>query len=224
MKKVCVWFVLLGLTGSLAQAESLFRASAVYTAQQQGTPPSLFVSPQARQVGDVITVVINEVSTQQTQGELRVNRLQQIDETSTGVMNNAIGTLVNKIPFVGEQVRNTITDKLRLPSFNGIEDQNVLTSQANTLRRNTLQERVACQVVQVLPNGFLMVQGRKTVFMNKEENDLFVTGIINPFYLDRNNEIASSRVGNLQFLSGGRGVLSRPQTDGLTGKLYQIFR
>jgi flagellar basal body L-ring protein FlgH len=59
--------------------------------------------------------------------------------------------------------------------------------------------------------------------MSKERGELVVTGIVKPYYLDRNNRISSTQVANLQILQGGKGVISRQQNDGLANKIYQFF-
>jgi len=58
---------------------------------------------------------------------------------------------------------------------------------------------------------------------NKERGNLIVTGIVKPYYLDRNNQISSKQVANFQMLQAGKGVISRQQTDGIANKVYQFF-
>jgi flagellar basal body L-ring protein FlgH len=59
--------------------------------------------------------------------------------------------------------------------------------------------------------------------MAKERTDMFVSGIVNPFYLTRMNEIDSQQVANLQFLTGGKGMISGQQREGLIGKMTQLL-
>lgn len=203
-----------------AHAESLFRASTTYNAQEPLKPRSLFTPPIAREVGDLITITIDDTSTLDTTSELKITRNQTINENGSSLFNNMVGFVLGKIPFINtSKVANT----LQAPSFNGLNNANNMDSKAQTQRTTTITDSITCQVVQVLPNGDLMVQGQKTIQASKERADLMVTGIVRPYYLDRNNQIASSKVGNFQLIQGGKGVISRQQSDGIANKIYQFF-
>lgn len=213
--------LLLSLSGT-AQAESLFRASAVH---QDDRGPivsrSLFTPPISRQVGDIVTIQINEKNIMNTQAELKINRAQAIGSDNAGTINMVTRFIVDKLPF--KRGKETLTNKLSVPSLAGSESNNTFNSKAQGTRSRTLQDQIACQVVQVLPNGDLIVQGQKTVMMNKEREELIVTGIVRPYYLDRDNRISSDRVANFQMMQGGKGVISRQQNDGLVNKIHQFL-
>lgn len=202
-----------------AQAESLFRASTSYNAEEALKPRSLFTPPISREVGDLVTITINDVSTQTTKGELKVTRSQTINQNGSSLFNSMLGFMFGKLPIKTDKLVNALS----APNFNGLDNENNLGSKAESSRTNTFIDSVACQVVQVLPNGDLMVQGQKTIQASKERSDLIVTGIVRPFYLDRNNQIASKQVANFQMIQGGKGVISRQQNDGIANKIYQFF-
>jgi flagellar L-ring protein FlgH len=203
----------------VAQAESLFRASTQYSAQEPIRPRSLFTPPIAREVGDLVTIQIDELAVLETTAELKIKRTQVIEENGSSLFNNMLGFMLGKLPFN----TNKIQDTLSSPSFNGLDNSNDLGSKAESRRNTVVRDFITCQVVQVLPNGDLVVQGQKTVQGNKERANLMVTGIVKPYYLDRNNQIASSRVGNFQLIQAGKGVVSRQQNDGIANKIYQFF-
>ncbi|MDX2085811.1 MAG: flagellar basal body L-ring protein FlgH [Candidatus Melainabacteria bacterium] len=208
-----------------SQAESLFQARASYTnpsGQPVFTPRSLFVQPRPQQVGDIVTILVNEATTQQINANVSLTKEQQINETGSTVFNNVVDTVVGK--FTGGRINNKISNFLRLPSLTGVDNTNEMTSRNQLNTVSALKDNVSCQVVQVLPNGHLVIQGHKSTMMNKERTDYYVTGVINPYYLDQQNQIASSQVANLQFHIGGRGVLSRQQNDGVLTKIYQYLQ
>ena len=119
--------------------------------------------------------------------------------------------------------RPPVRTTLEAPNFNGLSNTNELNSRAEINRTTGLVDTITCQVVQVMPNGDLMVQGQKTVQGGKERTDLIVTGLIKPFYLNRNNQINSNMVANFQMVQGGKGIISRQQNDGIANKIYQFF-
>lgn len=213
-----VAFTLQGLS-SAGHAESLFRASTSYTAPEPMKARSLFTPPISREVGDLITIEVTDNSSQTVQSELKITRGQTINQNGSSLYNSMLGFFLNKLPFNTSKINNA----LQAPSFNGLNNANNLDSKGQITRTNAFVDNIACQVVQVLPNGDLMVQGQKTIQTNKERTDLMVTGIVRPFYLDRNNQISSKNVANFQMIQGGKGVISRQQNDGISSKIYQFF-
>lgn len=201
----------------LSHAESLFRASTSYKAQAPFEPKSLFTPPIARQVGDMVTIQIQETAATSDKAELSVTRNRLTDNTGASPYNQLISWAFGKFGA------GALANKLSGPTITDNGSNNSLSSTAQDKRTTTYTDSISCQVVQVLPNGDLVVQGQKTVQMNKERQDLMVTGIVKPFYLDRNNQISSTQVGNLQLIRGGKGIISRQQNDGMANKINQFF-
>ncbi len=204
---------------STAQAESLFRAGATYQAQAPAAAASLFTPPISKSVGDMVTITINDVTTQSNKAELKITRNQVLTENGSNLVNSMVGFVLDKLPFKTSNVKKVLS----VPSFDNMSNNNNFDSKAEITHNNTIQSSIACQVVQVLPNGDLIVQGQKVMMSDKERQNLMVTGIVRPFYLDRNNQISSNMVGNFQMIQSGKGVVSRQQNDGLANKVYQFF-
>lgn len=204
--------VVLAMVAASAHAESLFRAGATYQSPQVGyTPQSLFAQPVPRTVGDIVTINIAETTTLTSTSGLQIQRNQNVTDNKAGILNNLMHS-------VG------VPQRFAFPSLGGVSSDNELDSSAQASRTTQLRDTVTCQVVQVLPNGYLVVQGEKVVLVNRDRVNMVVSGIVNPFYLDNSNSIASTQVGNFQMMMGGSGVISRQQNDGLTNKLLQVFQ
>jgi flagellar L-ring protein precursor FlgH len=86
-----------------------------------------------------------------------------------------------------------------------------------------LGDKIACQVVQQLPNGNLSVQGKKTIVNGNERMDFIVTGVVDPRWLNVNGEIYSYNVSNLQFALSGRGSISRSQNEGIFNRFIKYL-
>lgn len=192
-------------------AESLFRAGIAYQTAQPYTPRSIFAVPRPSGVGDMVTISINQTTKVDIQNNNTIGRKQEITENNTSFFNDIIKGIFN-------------TDKNYLPSVDGIENENSVTLSAAAQKKYSYTDRITCQVIQVLPNGNLVVQGRKTIFANQEQQDLYVSGIVNPYYLDAQNTVDSNLVANLQMNVTGRGTISRQQGDGMIGKYFQFFK
>ncbi|MGE0199930.1 MAG: flagellar basal body L-ring protein FlgH [Candidatus Melainabacteria bacterium] len=219
--KLLMLLIVCALLVSQVFAESLFRANATMQADTPAyTPHSLFTQPNPKHVGDIVTITINETASLTTDSELKITRNQNIQENGTTLFNSMTRFLLDKIPFLPTQRLQTA---LEAPSFNGLDNSNNFGSKAESSRDTKLTDTITCQVMQVLPNGFLIVQGHKTVDINRDRQDMVVSGIINPYYLNRQNQIDSNKVANFQLVQGGRGAVSRQQSDGIANKVYQFF-
>lgn len=220
---LCVGLVSALIPGQ-SQAESLFRARASYAgANPPFTPRSLFIAPNPQNVGDIITVMIEEETKQEITANTTITKDQTIDENGSTLFNGAVRNIIGKLPFISTKMEDSVSGILSVPSFDGLDNSNSMTSTATANQSSKLEQTITCQIVQILPNGHLMIQGHKTVGMNKERQDLYVTGIVNPYFIDRNNQITSQKIANFQMVVGGKGVLSRQQNDGFVNKLYQFF-
>lgn len=89
-----------------------------------------------------------------------------------------------------------------------------------TARNGTFRGNVAARVIQVMPNGHLIVQGQKTLRINSESVDFYLSGIVDPLMISRDNGIASSQVADLKLNYGGRGVVTAHQNPGM---LYRLL-
>jgi flagellar L-ring protein precursor FlgH len=171
-------------------------------------------------VGDIVTILINETTQTSDQAELKIDRNRITDTTGSGPYNQLLTFALGKLPFGWT---DKLTEKLSGPVITDNGSTNILDSKAQNTRTTSFRDSITCQVTQVLPNGDLVVQGQKTMQNNKERQDMMVTGIVKPYYVNRTNQIPSNMVANFQMIRGGRGVISRQQNDGIANKINQFF-
>lgn len=203
MKKLIVLTLILMTMIAMpaVQAESLFTLGA--TQHYQGVPRSLFGGVQARQIGDLISIIMNENIT------LSDNLTYSAEKSSTTV--DTFTTFLNK--WLGVSLKDS----------NGFGGSNEVSNSAVGSRSMKLGDKIACQVVQQLPNGNLSVQGKKTIVNGNERMDFIVTGVIDPRWLNVNGEISSNNVSNLQFALSGRGAISRSQNEGIFNRFIKYL-
>ena len=203
MKKIFVSVLILlsMMAVPTVQAESLFTLGA--TQNYQGVPRSLFGGVQARQIGDLISIIMSENIT------LNDNLSYSSEKSSTTV--DTFTTFLNK--WFG----------LSLKGSDGFGGSNEVSNSAVGSRAMTLGDKIAVQVVQQLPNGNLSVQGKKTLVNGNERLDFIVTGVIDPRWLNVNGEIYSYNVSNLQFALSGRGTISRNQNEGIFNRFVKYL-
>ena len=201
MKKFLITFLILMTTVISANAESLFTLGA--TQHYQGTPHSLFGGVQARQIGDLVSIIMSENIAMNDQLTHSSSKSSETTDTFTSFVNKWFG--------------------LSVKDSNGYGGSNEVTNSANGSRSMTIGDRIACQVVQQLPNGNLSVQGKKTLVNGNERMDFIVTGVVDPRWLNVNGEVYSYNVSNLQFALSGRGSISRSQNEGIFNRFIRYL-
>ena len=148
MKKVLVsiFLLLTILTIPRVQAESLFTLGAQQ--QYQGVPRSLFGGVQARQIGDLISIIMDE--------NISLNDNLTYSSEKSSVTQDTFTSFLNK--WFG----------LSLKGSDGFGGSNEVSNSAVGSRAMKLGDKIAVQVVQQLPNGNLSVQGKKTIVNGNE--------------------------------------------------------
>ena len=90
-----------------------------------------------------------------------------------------------------------------------------------TARSDIFQGTVAARVIEVLPNGYLMIQGQKTVQVNDEKVKFYLTGMVNPLMIGSNHAVLSTQVADLQLRYGGNGVVTAKQNPGMFSRILE---
>ena len=203
MKKILVSTLILMtmLAVPTVQAESLFTLGA--SQHYQGVPRSLFGGVQARQIGDLISIIMDE--------NISLNDNLSFSSAKSSVTQDTFTSFINK--WFGVSLKGS----------DGFGGSNEVSNSAVGSRALKLGDKIACQVVQQLPNGNLSVQGKKTIVNGNERMDFIVTGVVDPRWLNVNGEISSYNVSNLQFALSGRGAISRNQNEGIFNRFIKYL-
>ena len=202
MKKLLTTIIaVLMFTTIGVNAESLFTLGA--TQHYQGVPRSLFGGVQARQIGDLISIIMSEQVSVSDNLAFSSQKESNTTDSFTSFFKEWFG--------------------LKLKTSDGYGGSNAVTNSATGSRSMSLGDKIAVQVVQQLPNGNLAVQGKKTIVSGNERIDYIVTGVVDPRWLNVDGEIYSYRVSNLQFALSGRGSISRSQNEGIFNRFIRYL-
>ena len=203
IKSLVLIIALLGISAAAVHAESLFMmgASQSYYAEPKG----LYSMVRARSVGDLLTILISET----------VNIADDMNYGSTRSSNTVdnFTNFLNKI-FPGK-IFNT--------QFNNFGGSNEVSSKVQNGRKMNLNNSITVQVVQLLPNGNLVVQGKKTLVNANERVDLLISGVVDPRWIDEAGQVSSTHVANLQFAFNGKGATSRGNNEGIINRVIKYL-
>jgi flagellar L-ring protein precursor FlgH len=171
----------------LKQVQASTATGAIYIGRQSD---SWFGKGRNFQVGDVITVLLNE-STQAARSQVgSISRNSTNDMLSPGlaVLGNKLGGVMKGTDFSKTDISNKGT---------GTADQTA-----------SLTGSVAVSVVEVMPNGNLVLRGEKQLALTEGSEVIQVAGIIRPDDVAPNNTVQSRRLANAQISYRGTGDLA----------------
>jgi flagellar L-ring protein precursor FlgH len=170
---------------------------------QQGRSFALFQSRSAQQVGDIITVLLDE----RTQANKKANT------------------------NVSKETDLSVSPNLLLGRTNLGNDLGVATNQSNDFKgagssdqSNNLSGSITCVVVDMLPNGYLLIQGQKKLTLNRGDEYITISGVVRPDDIANDNTVPSKRVANAQIAYTGKGELADANQMGwLTRFFYSVL-
>jgi flagellar L-ring protein precursor FlgH len=83
-----------------------------------------------------------------------------------------------------------------------------LKGQGSTASNTTFETSLTGQVIAVLPNGNLVVEAQRQIFMNNQHENVTVRGMIRPGDIGPSNTVVSSALSNLEIEMKGKGIIS----------------
>ena len=174
-------------------------------------PGSLFHDRRARHVGDILTVLID------IDDSASLNNTTE--RSRSGEDSVAAATVYGLQQLAGDLLPGPIDPR------QGVEasGQSSSTGEGKVTRDESISLRIAARVVQVLPNGHLVVTGNQEVRVNFELRDLQVAGIIRPEDITRQNTISYDRMANARIAYGGRGQITDFQQPRIGQQLVDLI-
>lgn len=148
----------------------------------------LFSDKKAMNVNDLVTVVIQESTSQSTQA----NRSSSKNNTSnlSGGTLTAGGQLVN--------VANNISNYSNI-GFQTNSSANYTGTGAQT-RNESFNTTVSTRVIKILSNGNYFIEGSRELLINGEKQIIQLSGVIRPYDIGQDNTIDSRYIADAKIL------------------------
>lgn len=161
-----------------------------------------FEDPRARMVGDSLTIEIAE----------RVTATQK--STSNVSKDGSVKSGITSLPLVGANA--SLMGKLGV----GAEGTNSFKGAGDTANDQAFTGSITTTVMEVLPNGHLLVVGEKQVGINTSVDVLQFSGTVDPRHVRPGNVVSSTQVANARILSRGRGQQAEAQQIGWLSRFF----
>ena len=164
----------------------------------------LFADTKAKQVGDIVTVQLEEAFESTNSATTGVSKDSQIDlgvSTVLGLPND-----YGMTNFLG--LGNSFDPNVQA------ESSRSTNGSGTTTRGGSMTGTLAAVIKEELPNGIFRIEGRRTVTVNNEEQMMVLTGLIRRVDIGFANTISSQHIANANIVYTGEGVISDEQNVG----------
>ncbi|MBM3337166.1 MAG: flagellar basal body L-ring protein FlgH, partial [Betaproteobacteria bacterium] len=167
----------------------------------------LFEDPRARNIGDTLTIVLNEKTAAKRSSNASAEKTTEAEiEANLSPLGN-IAEVTRRLGGIGRKARD-IADRTIAAgkSVNGLTAEGSVNFEGagEAAAQNDFTGTITVTVIEVLSNGNLFVAGEKQLAVSSEEEIIRISGVVNPSDLVRNST-TSSKVADLRLEYRGRG-------------------
>jgi flagellar L-ring protein precursor FlgH len=163
----------------------------------------LFEDRRARFVGDTLTIAIAEKVQASKKSENKTTRSQAVDVT--------VPTIVG-MPFKGAQ-----------GTALSASDTNNFTGTGQNTSSNDFTGTITVTVIEVYPNGNLLVSGEKQIGLKEGEEFVRFSGVVNPNTITSANTVTSTQIADARIEYKANGFIDSAQVMGWLGRFFLTF-
>jgi flagellar L-ring protein precursor FlgH len=167
------------------------------------TAMSLFETKRARNVGDILTIVISEKTTSAKKGNSSASR--QSDNAI------AVPTIIG---LPGKSFQGMSLSANTDISFSGKGESN---------SSDSITGSITVTVIEVLGNGNLLVSGEKQLGLNQGTEYIRLSGVVDPATINFGNTVSSTQVADARIEHRGSGFVDEAQIMGWLARFFMTF-
>jgi flagellar L-ring protein precursor FlgH len=165
------------------------------------TAMSLFEDRRARNVGDVITIVLSESTSSKKSADTKIDKSDSID-IGTGLVLGEVPSLHN------------------LSLETQLSGERAFDGGASSDQSNSLNGTITVTVAEVMPNGLLEVRGEKWLTLNRGDEFIRIRGYVRPEDVLPNNTVSSTKVADVRITYSGNGELAQSNRQGWLSRFF----
>jgi flagellar L-ring protein precursor FlgH len=143
----------------------------------------------ARNVNDLLVIQVVESTTAAEDGAVKSARTFSANSGISGLLGS---------PGPTSGIQNIFSPN----------SSQTLNGQAQTSSDSALTTSLSGRVVDVLSNGFLVIEAVRQIYMNNQHQTVIIHGVVRPGDINSSNAVASTAISNLEVELKGKGVIS----------------
>ncbi|KAB0667205.1 flagellar basal body L-ring protein FlgH [Oryzomonas japonica] len=154
----------------------------------------------AHRRGDIITIVISETASASKKASTDTGRSSSV---SAGMPN-----------FLGLEKAGMLKNNMDLSQLINANVDSKFSGSGSTSRQENLTATISAKVIDVLSNGNLLIEGRRNIKVNNEDQEIVLTGTVRQRDISPDNVVNSIYVSDAKISYSGRGIISDRQSPG----------
>lgn len=174
----------------------------------------LFEDRRARNVGDVITIGIVETTTASKNVSSTAGKTSSVSQTAT------TPTILGYTPNPSKLWLGGITGGSNFDTSVSASGAQKFEGKGDSSQKNAFSGTITVTVVEVLPNGNLLVSGEKQMGINEGTEYVRFSGVVSPTVISSANTVLSSQVADARIEFKGRGEMDSAQAMGWLTKFF----
>jgi flagellar L-ring protein precursor FlgH len=168
---------------------------------------SMFADKRARAVGDIITIMVQENNSASKENSTQTSKSSSVDASLQTILYSPAGS-------------GFLTHNGQMPAmkFGGSQSFDGGGKINNTER---MTARIAVKVVDVLPNGNMIIEGRRETLVSGEKQEAILRGTVRSEDVAANNTVFSYNVADASIKFIGKGTISDNQRKGWLQRVWE---
>jgi flagellar L-ring protein FlgH len=168
--------------------------------KQDSAPTSMFADKKAHRVGDIVTVVIQENNGTSRNNNTTTSRTSGIDASISSFLYPAGAS-------------GLLTKNGQLPAMS-MSGKNTFSGGGTIANQETIAAQIAVKIIDVLPNGNLVLEGRRKTAFSGEKQDAVLRGTVRYDDITSTNTVFSFNIADASIQYISQGALSDNQKRG----------
>ena len=174
----------------------------------------LFTDVKAGDVGDIITINIVETSKASKDSKTQLGRSNEVKA--------GIDALVGFETYTHPIIQG-IAPEFNLATGIDAKYESSFSGNGKTSRNENMTAQISARVIQVLPNGNLVIRGSREITVNYEKQIMVIQGVIRREDVAADNTVLSSYIADAKIDYIGKGDVSRQQRQGWLSRLIDVI-
>ncbi len=177
----------------------------------QSNRTTFFEDQRANDIGDIITVLIDI--------EDEATLENETERTRTGAENAGLDSFLG----LEQSLNRVLPEAVNNANLADFDSNSTHSGTGSIEREDEVKLRMAALIMQLLPNGNMVIHGKQEVLVNFEKRVLRIDGVIRPEDISVDNTVSYDQIAEARIVYGGEGHITDVQQPRYGQQIYDII-